>query len=146
VLDGGVIADRQTVTLDLDHVDTDLETFLSADDDPAILDAYGGELLPEDRYEEWTLERREQVRARVSLAARNELGRAEAAGDNERILAVAHLLLDLDRYDESAHRALVGTLLSVGDRTGARRAHALWRERLAELDVEVPTWEDLSAG
>lgn len=146
VLDGGVIADRQTVALDLDHVETDLEHLLSAPDDAAVLDAYGGELLPEDRYEEWTLETREQVRSYIVLAARRELERARAGKDLEQVVSVAHLLIDLDRYDEAAHRALVETRLALGDRTGARRAHDLWRDRLAELDVEAPPWNDLAAG
>jgi DNA-binding SARP family transcriptional activator len=146
VLDGGVIADRETVALDTEHVTTDLDALLSAEDDAAVLAAHGGELLPEDRFEEWTLEPREQVRSRVALAARRELDRAEAAHDPERVLAVAHQLLDLDRYDEVAHRTLVETRLALGDRTGARRAHELWRERLGELDIDVPTWDEITSG
>jgi DNA-binding SARP family transcriptional activator len=146
VLDGGVIADRQAVALDLDHVETDLEQVLSAERDADVLDAYGGELLPEDRYEEWTLEPREHVRSHIVLAARRELERARAEADLERAVSIAHLLLDLDRYDDAAHRALVETRLALGDRTGARRAHDLWRDRLAELDLEVPPWDDLVAG
>ena len=53
-LGGGIDADRQTVRLDLDEVSTDLEELYAANDDDAVVAAYTGEFLPEDRYDDWT--------------------------------------------------------------------------------------------
>ena len=49
-----MIADRQTVSLNLDEATTDLEAFHSASDDRTIVAAYTGEFLPEDVYEDWS--------------------------------------------------------------------------------------------
>ena len=54
VLGGGLIATREAVTLDRDHVGTDLDEFWAAQSDAEIVDAYAGELLPDDVYENWS--------------------------------------------------------------------------------------------
>ncbi|MGI9595027.1 MAG: alpha/beta fold hydrolase, partial [Acidimicrobiales bacterium] len=70
VLGGGVIADRQTVALDLAEVATDLDDYGRIEDERAIVEAYGGEFLPEDRAEDWSAGPRDEARGRFIAAAR----------------------------------------------------------------------------
>jgi DNA-binding SARP family transcriptional activator len=78
------------------------------------LDAYQGELLPEDRYSSWAEEPRERLRALYL-----------------RLLKTAELweqVLEADPADEEAHRALMRRAIDAGD----RRAAVLQFERLRE--------------
>jgi DNA-binding SARP family transcriptional activator len=71
------------------------------------LSIYGGELLPEDRYELWAEERREQLRLRHL-----ELLRLDGRWAD---------VLELDPSDEAAHFALMRRHAADGDRHGALR-------------------------
>jgi predicted ATPase/DNA-binding SARP family transcriptional activator len=84
----------------------------------AALDAYGGELLPEDRYEEWTGSRRDALRE-----LRRELGieLAELIADEDSAAAIG-LLRDVladDPLCEPAHRGLMRLYAETGRRQEA---------------------------
>jgi DNA-binding SARP family transcriptional activator len=141
VLDGGVIASREAVQLDLDSVDTDLERFYAADDDAAVVAAYGGEFLPEDVFEDWTGPIRDEARSRFVTAARRlashhlDQGRYPFAAD------VARRLILADNYDEGAHSLLVDALRLAGEIGEAKRAHAAFTAAMAELDIEIEPFD-----
>lgn len=135
VLSGGVIADRESVRLDLAEVDTDLERLHRASTDTEVVATYGGELLPDDVYEAWTQGVRDEARGRFVLAARRLAAAALAAGDLDAALALAHRLLEADRYDEAAHQLVVTVLERSGAAREAERARDTWREAMAELGV-----------
>jgi DNA-binding SARP family transcriptional activator len=80
------------------------------------LDAYRGDLLPEDRYESWAAEPRQRLRALY-------LQLLKAAGLWERVL-------DADAADEEAHRALMRCAMDAGDRHAAVRQFERLREHL----------------
>jgi len=138
VLKGGVVADRQTVRLDLDEVETDLEALYRADDDAAIVATYVGEFLPEDIYEDWTNAARDDARTRFLTAARRLITNAIGAGDHGRSVSTARRLVDADRYDDDAHMLLVESLIAAGELREAERAHASWERSMAEIDADVP--------
>jgi hypothetical protein len=46
ILRGGIVADRSTIRLDLDHVDVDLERWFAATDDESIVDGYVASCSP----------------------------------------------------------------------------------------------------
>ncbi|MEX1044025.1 MAG: alpha/beta hydrolase, partial [Acidimicrobiia bacterium] len=142
ILGGGVVATRESVSLDLKEVSTDLEALFDASDDEAVVDAFTGEFLPEDVYEDWSGPMRDAARSRFATACRR-LAESVLDENPDRAVALAQRLVDLDRYDDSAHRLLVGALLSTDDAGPARTAHARWAEAMAELDLEVPPLEDL---
>jgi DNA-binding SARP family transcriptional activator len=71
------------------------------------IDAYHGELLPEDRYAPWAQEPRERLHALYLRLLKD-------AGLWERVL-------DLDAADEDAHRALMRRAMDAGDRNAAVR-------------------------
>ncbi len=136
VLRGGVVADRQTVALDLDHVAVDVETLLNAaagGDDGAVVDAYDGEFLPENRYDDWSAPLRDEVRSTFVVAARRQLDAAVDSGDHSRVIDLARRLIAVDPYDDHAHSRLVDALTAIGDQTGADAAAATRQAALDEL-------------
>ena len=100
VLRGGVVELAPAA-----EVTTDVERFERGDDS-----AYGGELLPDERYEQWTLGTRARLRER-QLA----LLRSEGRWDD---------VLREDPADEEAHRALMRQHVASGDRPAARGSSA----------------------
>lgn len=86
------------------------------------LDLFAGELLPEDRYADWTEPYRERLRAR-----RLELLRAAGRWDQ---------VLELDPADEVACRALMRACLERGNRQDAIRQFQRLREVL-RVDLGV---------
>jgi DNA-binding SARP family transcriptional activator len=108
-----------------DRVETDVER----------LESEGGwegevpELLPEDRYEEWTVEHRDRL-AELRVAALRRQGRWVE-------------LLRADPTDEEITRALVRERAAAGDRAAAVRQFRRMREALAELGL-LPSEESLS--
>jgi len=134
MLGGGVVADRSSVRLDLDYVATDIERLFTADDDEAIVAAYGGDFLPDDLYEDWTGPMRDEARTRFVTAGHRL---AETVHDPDRRIWLAHRLISADRFDEQAHRLLVTTLLSADELSEAERAHTAWADAMSELGVDV---------
>lgn len=118
----------------------------------AVTALYRGELLTEDRFEEWASLRREELAqkflgAAVELAAeRRRLGQGQAA------LAVLRRALAQDPAYEPVHRELMATLAALGRRHEALRQYRALIEVLqAELgvppsrDTEV-LYEAIAAG
>jgi DNA-binding SARP family transcriptional activator len=96
--------------VDVDKFDDAAGSALATEDTEAAVRAaglYRGELLPTDRYEAWTEEPRERLVQRYG-----------------RVLKTAELwerVLELDRADEEAHRAIMKRYISDGRRTDAIR-------------------------
>jgi DNA-binding SARP family transcriptional activator len=119
VLRGGVVELAPAA-----EVTTDVEHFERGDDS-----AYGGELLPDERYEQWTLGPRARLRER-----RLALLRSRGRWDD---------VLREDPADEEAHRALMRRHVASGDRPAAARQFRLLRDQLSRLGAE-PSQETLA--
>lgn len=145
VLGGGVIADRQAVRIDLDAVSTDLEDFHRANDDTAIVAAYTGEFLPENRYDDWSIGVRDESRARYVAAARRAAEREAEVGNHDAAVSMARKIVAVDPYDTQAHHLIVGQLTAAGELGAARVAHQSWSKAMAELGVDVISF-DAAAG
>ncbi len=88
----------------------------------AALRLYGGELLPDDRYDDWAEERREQLRLRQLDLLRLD-GRWET-------------VVERDPTDETAHLALMRQHAADGDRhTALRQFDRMDRALRRELGV-----------
>ncbi|HSR94907.1 MAG TPA: BTAD domain-containing putative transcriptional regulator [Solirubrobacterales bacterium] len=85
----------------------------------AALDAYDGELLPEDRYEDWTASRRDALRE-LRLALGIELAELEAPADRAAAIGRLRKVLLEEPLHEPAHRALMRLYAD-----GGRRQEAL---------------------
>ncbi|MEM7341580.1 MAG: alpha/beta fold hydrolase [Actinomycetota bacterium] len=142
VLRGGLIANRETVALDLGEVSTDLERILTSGDDHLVVDIYGGDFLPEDRAEDWSIGARDEAKAAYVAAVRRLSDEARLADDHARAAVLSRRLVAVDRYEDHFHRQLVGDLMAADDRVQARAAHEAWRVAMAELDVEIPDLDD----
>ena len=119
VLRGGVVELAPAA-----EVTTDVERFERGDDS-----AYGGDLLPDERYEQWTLGPRARLRER-----RLALLRSERRWDD---------VLREDPADEDAHRALMRRHVASGDKPAAARQFRLLRDELSRLGAE-PSAETLA--
>ncbi len=131
-----VVIDRGFVALCPDWaLSTDVEAFESAAKsalgkgpgrgEAACAEAaelYGGDLLPDDRYEVWTVKPRERLRLRyIELLKRS---------------ARWETVLDVDPSDEESHRALMRDHIEAGNRQAALRQFARLRQALrADLGV-----------
>jgi DNA-binding SARP family transcriptional activator len=95
---------------------------------------YGGDYLPDDVYEDWTIELRERLRSayeRLLLAWGEALA---SQGACEQAIEVAEHLLHVDPSLEAAHRALMGYYAAAGWRDRAvqqyRRCALALRQKL----------------
>ena len=140
VLRGGVVADRSSVRLDLSHVDVDIERWLAQRDDAAVVAGYTGELLPDDRYEDWASPFRDELRGRFIEAA---CRLAEASPPVEAIMLWRRVLTE-DAYDERAHRSLVATLRAEGRPAQARAAYQAYVAAMDDLSVTPTNWDDIT--
>ena len=133
VLHGGVIADRESIRLDLEVVDTDLEAFFRAEDDTDVVAAYTGTFLPDDRYESWSDGTRAAAQARFVPSARREAERLLAVERFDAAVQLASRLLEIDLFDEDAHQLRIGALYRAGAAAEAQRAQEAYRAAMAEL-------------
>ena len=119
------LASDQELAIDADVFEAEANAALRSGDPLACAQAaerYGGELLPDDRYAEWTQEPREHLRQLSMRLLR-------AAGLWEKLLAV-------DPTDEAAQRALMQAALDAGNRGEVIRQFQRLRERL-RVDLGV---------
>jgi len=146
-------ADKDSVALNLDSLDIDLERFLAgaaeglnrlragdAGEAITVLEAaevaYGGEFLEENLYDDWATPLREEARAMYSSVARALA--QHAAEREESDVAVRYLLriIEIDRYDEDANLRLVRALSAAGRHGEAHRHYLNYRHAMDELGVE----------
>jgi DNA-binding SARP family transcriptional activator len=101
------------------------------------LDAYGGELLPEDGPAEWVVERRERCRL---AAVETAVALAELlleAGDADAAARACTSGLRIERYHDPLWRLLIRAREAAGDQGAALRARASYGKMLADLGVEA---------
>ena len=101
------------------------------------LTLYTGELLPEDRYEDWVATRRELLHD-IYLNLLSELGKMlETLGDIERATDIFRQVVAVDLTAEYAHRALMRLYATAGYRQKALQQYHRLREILdRELGLE----------
>ena len=149
------------VALDTDHVTVDADRFQQLAESAlgrgevaayeSALAAYGGELLPEDRYEDWCAERRYYL---AELHARLLVELADALEKRGAYRASADRLRQVLQHDptrEDVHRRLMVLYAGMGSRDQAVRQFQMCQDVLRrELDLppEKPTavlYEDILA-
>ncbi len=142
--DGAVSLNRAQVKVDVEDFLTQATTALDADrarepDATARLEAavtgHTGDFLEDDPYPEWASTLAEEVRATYIALLRTLSQRLRDAGDTDAAVQCTLRLLERDRYDEDAHRSLVGVLLDAGRLGEARRHYQKYARQMAEIDV-----------
>ncbi|MEY2400822.1 MAG: hypothetical protein QOJ08_933, partial [Ilumatobacteraceae bacterium] len=140
ILRGGVIADRSSIRLDLDHIDVDIERWFSQTDDTVIVAGHAGDFLPDDRYEDWAAPLRDEIGARFGAAARR-LAAVSRAAD---AIDLWRRALIQDPYDERSHQSLVETLRAEGRHSEARTAYQTYVAAMEDLGVSSTSWDDIA--
>jgi len=140
-----IAADAQSLALRVDHVDVDVVTFLRATEGAlaggspdALREAerlYTGDFLEEDVYEDWAVDCREYARSVALEVSRRLAETAAAGGDDEDAARHLRRVLERDPHDEAAWIELIAALGRMRHYGEARRQHALYARRMAELDV-----------
>jgi DNA-binding SARP family transcriptional activator len=113
------------------------ETADEAGDLQAAVELYAGDLLPEDRFEPWTEERRERLHARFARRLLERARELEAAGEVHAAAAILERLAAVDPLNEEAVTGVMRAHALAGQRHLALRWYRQLEERLAEeLGVE----------
>jgi DNA-binding SARP family transcriptional activator len=150
-----LVADRDTVSLDLSLVDLDVAAFLGAASTALVAHRRGdqaavplliaadelhlGEFLAEEPYEHWAIQVREEVRGRYTAVLR---ALVRLVRDPDQQVGYLVRMLELDRYDEGAHVRLVKALRAAGRHGEARRRYQVYLEQMREIGVR-PAEPDL---
>jgi predicted ATPase/DNA-binding SARP family transcriptional activator len=117
---------------------TAAETAATSEAARHALELYGGELLPEDRFEEWVSPRRQALRER-HLALLVELARrCTEAGDDVSAIAALQQALVEEPLHERAHRELMRTYARTGRRQRALAQFHVLREALRREFEDEP--------
>jgi predicted ATPase len=139
---------QDTLILSDDCLRVDVDEFEAAadtaDEDPSVaalcaaVELYGGELLPEDRYEEWAIARREalkerQLRLLLALAERH----LEQEDDGAAVATLQQAVL-VEPLHERAHRELMRIYAVTGRRQRALGQFHLLREALRREFEDEP--------
>ena len=160
--DFAVVADRESVRLDLTNVAVDAEQFLAEatrglalirqghnEQGMALLrlaeSRYVGEPFEEQPYAEWVVPIREETHA-VYLTIGSTLAAAAAAsGDHDAAVRQYLRLLECDEYHEPAHLGLVAALAAAGQHGTAHRRYRYYVSRMGELDIEPSAYPTSTA-
>ncbi len=129
------------IGIDVDQFRTQVQRARIARHDVALwgqaLDLYGGDLLPEDIYEDWTVAPREQLRELHHQLLMEVSALHEARGRTDLAIERLHQLLYLDPIHEGAHRSLMRLYCMGGTRHRALQQYHDCRAVLSkELGVE----------
>ncbi|MGH2849180.1 MAG: BTAD domain-containing putative transcriptional regulator, partial [Solirubrobacteraceae bacterium] len=147
-----VAGDGQSLALRTENVTVDVISFLEAAEsgvrtttasegaaaEAALRDAarqYTGDFLEDDLYADWAVECRERARSAAQDVARLLARAALRRGDEEEAVRQLRRLLERDPYDADAWAALMGAHLRLRRYGEARRQHALYARRMAELGL-----------
>lgn len=105
------------------------------------VELYGNGLLPDDRYEEWTIAYRDELHAEFVTLLEELAGLLEARGEIDGAIAAAGRLVSVEPLREEGHLLLIRLHALAGRRGEALRRYEQLRELLeTELGVE-PTPE-----
>jgi DNA-binding SARP family transcriptional activator len=145
--DSMLVLQTEHVLIDADSFQQLAESALRSHDVGAYesaLAAYGGELLPEDRFEDWCSERRQylaELRIRILLGLAGLLEERGAYNESAERLREA---LDQDPTREDVHRRLMRMYAEMGSREQALRQFVICR-RVLRRELELaPQQETLS--
>jgi DNA-binding SARP family transcriptional activator len=149
-----IVADKDSMRLELEYVAVDVEDFLTRAREGLALDReqrteeaiavlaqsealYAGDFLEEDLYEDWASDLREEARATYIAVARRLAERSLEAGEHDAAVRYYLRILDKDFWDEKAHLHLVSALERAGRHGEARRRYRAYASRMGELDLPV---------
>ena len=150
-----IAGDASGLRLSGNQIQIDLRDFLADADEAArladageeasarrllaeVLAEHVGDAFEDERYEAWTGEARDNVRA-VRIRSLRLLARlAGRAGDIDEAVTSLVRLLGIDPFDEPAHQLLVAVLVRAQRHGEAQRAFDRWTRATLEIGVRPP--------
>ena len=147
VRDGDEIALPAGCVVDAGLFQEQSEAALAGKGDPqAAAELYAGELLPGDRYQDWTSGPRERLRTRY-LALLDRLAELAAGrGEVDEALSWWERALDVEPYDEDRYIAMASLLVSAGRAGPANRVVRRAMTMLERLGVPAsPSLTELAS-
>jgi predicted ATPase/DNA-binding SARP family transcriptional activator len=127
------------VWVDVEHFENAAKTARKSQDIDAYcaaIELYPGDLLPEDRYADWTMDSRERLRQEY-LGLLLELGSIyEANGDYKAAIQIFQKLIQADILNESAHVSLMRLYAMNGQRQAAVRQYQ-HLESVLQRELEI---------
>lgn len=139
-------AERNILRLNRDCLTIDVEEFLrsasdamggpGAPDDDALtraFDLYTGDVFADEPYEDWAQQLRYEAQAIYTALCRMRVGTDAAKADPLLAAELHRRVLDVDPYDEVAHRGLIDALTSLGVLDQLRLAKKNYQTMMAEL-------------
>jgi len=103
----------------------------------AAIDLYAGDLLPEDRYDDWAAAPRETLRETYLSLLLALADLLESQGAYDAALATLDRVVNADEMHEDAHAGMIRIYARMGRTGQALRQYARFREVLhRELDIE----------
>jgi DNA-binding SARP family transcriptional activator len=140
-----LVLDPEHVLIDADHFQRVAERALRLGSGyEAALAAYTGELLPEDRYEDWSAPQRDRLaELRILLL----LGLAETLAERGAYVQAVEILRTVLQHDptrEDVHRWLIRLYASTGARHLAIRQFEICRDVL-QRDLNIPPQRETQA-
>jgi DNA-binding SARP family transcriptional activator len=145
----------EVLCLEAPHLWIDVDAFeaaAEAGDLQGAVELYGGDLLPEDRFEPWAEARRDQLHAWFARRLLERARELEAAGDVNAAAAALERLAAVDPLSEEAAIGVIRTHALAGQRHLALRWYRQFQARLAdELGIEPGAgarrlYEEIAAG
>ncbi|MEO6988658.1 MAG: BTAD domain-containing putative transcriptional regulator, partial [Aquihabitans sp.] len=149
--DALLATESSSVYLTLTAVEVDVETFLAAAEqalaahragqpDAARLlhvavDLHGGPALPDEPYAPWAENLRMETDSALATVLRTLAESSAAAGDDLKASTNYRRLLELDGFDEPAHRGLVNALHALGAHGQALAAYQRYCQAMEEIGV-----------
>ncbi|GAB5469763.1 MAG: hypothetical protein Kilf2KO_27930 [Rhodospirillales bacterium] len=136
----GVWLAAEGVTSDVARMEAALERG-SFDDLLEAASLFNGDLLAgmelrEEAFEAWRFEERRRLKDAMMSGFHGLLDRQLAAGDRQRAVRTARMILRIDCFDEPAHRRLMQIYLAIGQRNAAlQQFHECSALLRRELDV-----------
>lgn len=101
-----------------------------------LLALYRGEVLPEDRYDDWAMSIRDRIQQLWRDAVLRIVHPDMETGEALAACECLNVVLDSDPYDEEALRGLLEVLVLAGRRTEAMRRYQLFEQQLhADMDL-----------
>jgi DNA-binding SARP family transcriptional activator len=137
---GGVRLRDELLSLEADELWVDVDAFEAAarrGDADTALALYTGDLLPQNRFDQWAELRRVQVRASVVRLLLDQGIDREARGDHRGAIASFERVVEIDSVHEEAYARLMRLAAADGERHVAVRWYGRLVENLREeLGVE----------
>ncbi len=148
-----VKADGDSLRVDIDHVELDVDRFLVAADAALVEHRRGdgdaatgmlasaeamyiGDVLEDDPYVDWHVALREEARAAYLAVAAALADRRIAGDDQDAAIRLLLRLLEREPYDETSHLRLVALLSRAGRHGEARRRFQYYVDRMRDLELE----------